>query len=139
MIIILSQTHTMAPWVRRVFIHILPRLLVMRRPQPTNRVWVAKKINTKTNTSSNTNAPTPLKWPFFWNPYSSSSSYATHRPSTYLFHLHWIQCISHQSKTSCQTKFLFAQVIFNIFRFLSNFAKYLLIFLVYMNTVSSLF
>lgn len=23
----------MAPWVRRVFIHILPRLLVMRRPQ----------------------------------------------------------------------------------------------------------
>ncbi|XP_067006550.1 acetylcholine receptor subunit alpha-like isoform X1 [Anabrus simplex] len=27
------QTHIMAPWVRRVFIHILPRLLVMRRPQ----------------------------------------------------------------------------------------------------------
>ncbi|CAL4166256.1 unnamed protein product, partial [Meganyctiphanes norvegica] len=27
------QTHTMAPWVRRVFINILPRLLVMRRPQ----------------------------------------------------------------------------------------------------------
>ncbi|KAF0295720.1 Acetylcholine receptor subunit alpha-like [Amphibalanus amphitrite] len=27
------QTHSMAPWVRRVFIHILPRLLVMRRPQ----------------------------------------------------------------------------------------------------------
>ncbi|XP_012266622.1 acetylcholine receptor subunit alpha-like [Athalia rosae] len=27
------QTHTMAPWVRRVFIHVLPRLLVMRRPQ----------------------------------------------------------------------------------------------------------
>ncbi|KRT85702.1 ion channel, partial [Oryctes borbonicus] len=26
------QTHIMAPWVRRVFIHILPRLLVMRRP-----------------------------------------------------------------------------------------------------------
>ncbi|XP_018579072.1 acetylcholine receptor subunit alpha-like isoform X2 [Anoplophora glabripennis] len=26
------QTHVMAPWVRRVFIHILPRLLVMRRP-----------------------------------------------------------------------------------------------------------
>uniref|UniRef100_T1JG18 Uncharacterized protein n=1 Tax=Strigamia maritima TaxID=126957 RepID=T1JG18_STRMM len=26
-------THTMSPWVRRVFIHILPRLLVMRRPQ----------------------------------------------------------------------------------------------------------
>nr|AKQ12741.1 nicotinic acetylcholine receptor alpha 3 subunit [Chilo suppressalis] len=26
------QTHTMAPWVRRVFIHVLPRLLVMRRP-----------------------------------------------------------------------------------------------------------
>ncbi|XP_034944317.1 acetylcholine receptor subunit alpha-like [Chelonus insularis] len=27
------QTHIMAPWVRRVFIHVLPRLLVMRRPQ----------------------------------------------------------------------------------------------------------
>nr|AHJ11210.1 nicotinic acetylcholine receptor alpha3 [Locusta migratoria] len=27
------QTHVMAPWARRVFIHILPRLLVMRRPQ----------------------------------------------------------------------------------------------------------
>lgn len=26
------QTHVMAPWVRRVFIHVLPRLLVMRRP-----------------------------------------------------------------------------------------------------------
>lgn len=26
------QTHVMAPWVRRVFIHILPRLLVIRRP-----------------------------------------------------------------------------------------------------------
>ncbi|XP_039289631.1 acetylcholine receptor subunit alpha-like isoform X1 [Nilaparvata lugens] len=34
------QTHRMAPWVKRVFIHILPRLLVMRRPQyqfETNR------------------------------------------------------------------------------------------------------
>ncbi|XP_045137621.1 acetylcholine receptor subunit alpha-like isoform X11 [Portunus trituberculatus] len=27
------QTHKMAPWVRRVFIHILPRLLIMKRPQ----------------------------------------------------------------------------------------------------------
>ncbi|XP_025987214.1 acetylcholine receptor subunit alpha-like isoform X4 [Solenopsis invicta] len=27
------QTHVMSPWVRRVFIHVLPRLLVMRRPQ----------------------------------------------------------------------------------------------------------
>ncbi|XP_026477242.1 acetylcholine receptor subunit alpha-like isoform X2 [Ctenocephalides felis] len=27
------QTHRMAPWVKRVFIHILPRLLFMRRPQ----------------------------------------------------------------------------------------------------------
>ncbi|XP_076247378.1 nicotinic acetylcholine receptor alpha4 [Calliopsis andreniformis] len=34
------QTHKMAPWIKRVFIHILPRLLVMRRPQykfETNR------------------------------------------------------------------------------------------------------
>lgn len=34
------QTHTMAPWVRRVFIHILPRLLVMRRPQPQNKMFI---------------------------------------------------------------------------------------------------
>ncbi|KAF7281464.1 hypothetical protein GWI33_004753 [Rhynchophorus ferrugineus] len=27
------QTHRMSPWVKRVFIHILPRLLVMKRPQ----------------------------------------------------------------------------------------------------------
>ncbi|XP_065214924.1 acetylcholine receptor subunit alpha-like isoform X1 [Planococcus citri] len=27
------QTHKMAPWVKRVFIHILPKLLVMKRPQ----------------------------------------------------------------------------------------------------------
>ena len=26
------ETHKMAPWVRKVFIHILPRLLNMRRP-----------------------------------------------------------------------------------------------------------
>ncbi|XP_066603316.1 acetylcholine receptor subunit alpha-like isoform X3 [Prorops nasuta] len=35
------QTHRMAPWVKRVFIHILPRLLVMRRPTykfDTNRL-----------------------------------------------------------------------------------------------------
>ncbi|XP_008201498.1 nicotinic acetylcholine receptor alpha4 subunit isoform X1 [Tribolium castaneum] len=34
------QTHKMSPWVKRVFIHILPRLLVMKRPQyvfETNR------------------------------------------------------------------------------------------------------
>lgn len=28
------QTHVMSPWVRRVFIHVLPRLLVMRRYNP---------------------------------------------------------------------------------------------------------
>jgi len=28
------STHTMAPWVRKVFLDILPRLLVMRRPNP---------------------------------------------------------------------------------------------------------
>ncbi|XP_041971317.1 acetylcholine receptor subunit alpha-like isoform X3 [Aricia agestis] len=34
------QTHRMSPWVKRVFIHILPRLLFMKRPQykfDTNR------------------------------------------------------------------------------------------------------
>nr|UOU03417.1 acetylcholine receptor subunit alpha4-like protein [Ixodes ricinus] len=27
------STHRMAPWVRRVFVHLMPRLLLMRRPQ----------------------------------------------------------------------------------------------------------
>jgi hypothetical protein len=31
------STHTMAPWVRKVFLDILPRLLVMRRPNPAAR------------------------------------------------------------------------------------------------------
>ncbi|XP_046821051.1 acetylcholine receptor subunit alpha-like isoform X1 [Vespa crabro] len=31
------QTHVMAPWVRRVFIHVLPRLLVMRRYNTTSK------------------------------------------------------------------------------------------------------
>merc|ERR1712109_50944 len=40
------QTHTMAPWVRRVFIHILPRLLVMRRPgNHENTVIKLEKID----------------------------------------------------------------------------------------------
>ena len=29
------QTHSMSPWVRRVFIHLLPRLLIMKRPMKT--------------------------------------------------------------------------------------------------------
>lgn len=34
------QTHTMAPWVRTVFINHLPKLLVMRRPiYPYNGMW----------------------------------------------------------------------------------------------------
>ncbi|XP_043257917.1 acetylcholine receptor subunit alpha-like isoform X6 [Colletes gigas] len=40
------QTHKMAPWVKRVFIHILPRLLAMRRPQykfDTNRTVGGKE------------------------------------------------------------------------------------------------
>merc|ERR1712165_11969 len=40
------QTHTMAPWVRRVFIHILPRLLVMRRPgQQDKQNPIMRKYN----------------------------------------------------------------------------------------------
>merc|ERR1719336_3213845 len=33
------QTHTMAPWIRRVFIHILPRLLVMKRPPQARQMF----------------------------------------------------------------------------------------------------
>ena len=34
------QTHLMSPWVRRVFIHLLPRLLVMKRPIKTQQGYV---------------------------------------------------------------------------------------------------
>merc|ERR1711962_204447 len=39
------QTQTMAPWVRRVFIHILPRLLVMRRPGQEAKNPIMRKYN----------------------------------------------------------------------------------------------
>lgn len=39
------QTHTMAPWVRRVFIHILPRLLIMRRPGQEAKNPIMRKYN----------------------------------------------------------------------------------------------
>jgi len=35
------QTHLMSPWVRRVFIHLLPRLLVMKRPLKTPQGFIA--------------------------------------------------------------------------------------------------
>lgn len=41
------QTHTMAPWVRTIFINHLPKLLVMRRPiyQPLHHFrWVSTKL-----------------------------------------------------------------------------------------------
>ncbi|KAJ8984751.1 hypothetical protein NQ317_005016, partial [Molorchus minor] len=41
------QTHRMSPWVKRVFIHILPRLLVMKRPTyvfETNSKFLANRF-----------------------------------------------------------------------------------------------
>ncbi|XP_031783031.1 nicotinic acetylcholine receptor alpha 3 subunit isoform X2 [Nasonia vitripennis] len=37
------QTHVMKPWVRRVFIHVLPRLLVMRRFIPRPQYQIDKR------------------------------------------------------------------------------------------------
>ncbi|KAJ8917132.1 hypothetical protein NQ315_012622, partial [Exocentrus adspersus] len=44
------QTHRMSPWVKRVFIHILPRLLVMKRPTyvfETNSKFLASRFVTR--------------------------------------------------------------------------------------------
>ncbi|XP_018578049.1 acetylcholine receptor subunit alpha-like, partial [Anoplophora glabripennis] len=44
------QTHKMSPWVKRVFIHILPRLLVMKRPTyvfETNSKFLANRFITR--------------------------------------------------------------------------------------------
>lgn len=40
------STHTMAPWVRRVFLNVLPRLLVMRRPNLENEQSTGRVIRT---------------------------------------------------------------------------------------------
>eukprot|EP00105_Crassostrea_gigas_P045118 XP_019929266.1 PREDICTED: acetylcholine receptor subunit alpha-like 1 isoform X1 [Crassostrea gigas] len=40
------STHTMAPWVRRVFLNVLPRLLVMRRPNLENEHSTGRVIRT---------------------------------------------------------------------------------------------
>ncbi|XP_074650170.1 acetylcholine receptor subunit alpha-like isoform X2 [Tubulanus polymorphus] len=37
------STHTMSPWVRKVFLNILPRLLLMRRPNPDNDSYPKNK------------------------------------------------------------------------------------------------
>lgn len=40
------STHTMAPWVRRVFLNVLPRLLIMRRPNLENEHSTGRVIRT---------------------------------------------------------------------------------------------
>jgi len=39
------QTHSMPPWVRRVFIHLLPRLLIMKRPAKETQSLTERKCN----------------------------------------------------------------------------------------------
>ncbi|CAG0913787.1 unnamed protein product [Notodromas monacha] len=50
------QTHKMAPWVKRVFIHTLPRFLFMRRPQfqadPHNIIIKPERVVVRTCTGS---------------------------------------------------------------------------------------
>ncbi|XP_033749540.1 acetylcholine receptor subunit alpha-like 1 isoform X2 [Pecten maximus] len=41
------STHTMSPWVRRVFLNILPRLLIMRRPS-TDREGTQSRVSVRT-------------------------------------------------------------------------------------------
>ncbi|KAL1491820.1 hypothetical protein ABEB36_012357 [Hypothenemus hampei] len=48
------QTHRMSPWVKRVFIHILPRLLVMKRPQymfDTHSKFMTNRLLTTSGTN----------------------------------------------------------------------------------------
>ena len=47
--------HTMAPWVRRVFLSILPRLLLMKRPMMSSPETPPKKPKTDSNGSKHDN------------------------------------------------------------------------------------
>ncbi|CAG9766716.1 unnamed protein product [Ceutorhynchus assimilis] len=57
------QTHKMSPWVKRVFIHILPRLLVMKRPQYVFETHSRFMTNRLLSTSG-TNMSTSCIYPY---------------------------------------------------------------------------
>uniref|UniRef100_A0AAR5P5T3 Acetylcholine receptor subunit alpha-like n=2 Tax=Dendroctonus ponderosae TaxID=77166 RepID=A0AAR5P5T3_DENPD len=57
------QTHRMSPWVKRVFIHILPRLLVMKRPQYVFDTH-SKFITNSLLTTSGTNISSSCMYPY---------------------------------------------------------------------------
>uniref|UniRef100_A0AAU6PBM4 Nicotinic acetylcholine receptor alpha4 n=1 Tax=Protohermes xanthodes TaxID=1452977 RepID=A0AAU6PBM4_9NEOP len=58
------QTHRMAPWVKRVFIHILPRLLVMRRPQYSFETSRSGRLLMHGTSRSGKEVPHPCFYPY---------------------------------------------------------------------------
>ncbi|XP_035713350.1 acetylcholine receptor subunit alpha-like [Folsomia candida] len=76
------QTHTMSPWVRRVFLHILPRLLMMKRPHYTMETHRHKWKESMLMMRAGNNATFHHQTESYWHEETSPSTEIPPRPQS---------------------------------------------------------